>query len=733
MPLAWMGRRAARYLIVIGLVAACAYAIGKPQLPRIGFATAVAGVPVNRTAPTITGDQRLGGVLTCGRGTWDDPEGAPYAVEHQWVRDNQDLTGETSTTHTVVPADIGHGVRCDVRATGDYGTSEANSPTFYPPAPDALTPPRVSGDLRLGRTLTCTRGVWNDDGVPAYPTATAWLRNGAVIAGQTGTTYTVTTDDVGRQMQCRVSVLALASSTATGVYATAPIVKAIPQISGDPRLGGTLNCGRGTWDDEGLTPYATTKQWLRGNSEILGATGDDYTVRLADIGTYLSCRVRAADLTDSTSSAVYPTSPAQRSQPGIEGDPRLGRSLTCKRGTWDDAGRTGEYGVSYEWYRNNVFISEGASYPVADIDVNKSLRCQVTVEGISQSNTPTISGTPPDNLTVPTLSGDARLGRSLSCSRGMWDDPATPYVVTYQWLRNGAVIDGATNATYAITAADVNRGLSCRVTAASFTQATSSSVSVQPPEDFLPPRIEGDPRVGNQLTCTRGDWDDPAIPYAVTYQWYRGGTAIADATNATYTVTAAETGTYVQCRVRGRGLHHRQLAAGLHDDPGRRRHAGEPDRARDLRRPAPAPHAHLQPRQLERPGHAVPRELPLAARQRGDPRRDDEQLHDHERRHRPVAQLPGHGQRADHGHDPVDDADQPRTDPRPGRQRRPAPAPDALLQPRHAGTTTPPIATRSRIAGCATAPRSPAPRRTRTRSRRPTSAPASTARRAPRT
>ena len=123
------------------------YAIGKPQLPRIGFATAVAGVPVNRTAPTITGDQRLGGVLTCGRGTWDDPEGAPYAIEYQWVRDNQDLTGETGATHTIAPADIGHGVRCDVRATGDYGSTE---PTARP----STRPPRTPSH-RLGSAATC--------------------------------------------------------------------------------------------------------------------------------------------------------------------------------------------------------------------------------------------------------------------------------------------------------------------------------------------------------------------------------------------------------------------------------------------------------------------------------------------------------------------------------------------------------------------------------------------------
>ena len=98
------------------------------------------------------------------------------------------------------------------------------------------------------------------------------------------------------------------------------------------------------------------------------------------------------------------------------------------------------------------------------------------------------------------------------------------------------MIDGATSATYAITSADVNRGLSCRVTAAGFTNATSTSVGVQPPEAFLVPRIEGDPRVGSTLSCSRGDWDDPATPYAVTYQWYRGNTAITDATSATYTI-----------------------------------------------------------------------------------------------------------------------------------------------------------------------------------------------------
>ena len=274
MSLTWMGRRAVRYLIVLGLLALCVYAIGKPQLPRIGFATAVAGVPVNRTVPTLTGDQRLGGVLTCGRGTWDDPEGAA-------VRDRVPVGPRQPGPHRRDRRDAHdrrrrhRPRRCAAtsRATGDYGSTEADSPTFYPPAPDALTPPRLSGDLRLGRTLVLHPRHVERRRRPRLPDdAPRGCATAPSIAGQTAATYTVARrgrrppDAVPRQRPRRSRARPPPASTPT-----APIVRAIPQISGDLRLGGTLSCSRGTWDDEGLTPYATTKQWLRDGAEILGA------------------------------------------------------------------------------------------------------------------------------------------------------------------------------------------------------------------------------------------------------------------------------------------------------------------------------------------------------------------------------------------------------------------------------------------------------------------------------
>ena len=116
-------------------------------------------------------------------------------------------------------------------------------------------------------------------------------------------------------------------------------------------------------------------------------------VKLTDVNQSIACRVRAEALTDATSSTVSPTPPSERSQPGIEGDPRLGRTLTCTRGAWDDNGRDADYAVTYEWYRAGVFVSNGAQYAVTAVDVGKVLRCQVVVEGLTTSPSP--------NLTAP--------------------------------------------------------------------------------------------------------------------------------------------------------------------------------------------------------------------------------------------------------------------------------------------------------------------------------------------
>jgi len=67
--------------------------------------------------------------------------------------------------------------------------------------------------------------------------------------------------------------------------------------------------------------------------------------------------------------------------------------------------------------------------------------------------------------------------------------------------------------------------------------------------DYLAPVNTTAPAVTGTttLTCTQGIWQYSPTSYA--YAWLRGGTPIADATQSTYTVQAADSGTNVSCRV----------------------------------------------------------------------------------------------------------------------------------------------------------------------------------------
>lgn len=77
--------------------------------------------------------------------------------------------------------------------------------------PANVAPPVVTGIAAVGQTLSCSTGIWTN-GPSAF--SFAWLRNGAVIAGQAGSTYVVQSVDPGHAISCRVT-----ASNGSGSYA----------------------------------------------------------------------------------------------------------------------------------------------------------------------------------------------------------------------------------------------------------------------------------------------------------------------------------------------------------------------------------------------------------------------------------------------------------------------------------------------------------------------------------
>jgi hypothetical protein len=496
--------------------------------------------PENLVAPSVSGDPRVGGTLTCDRGRWDDTPDAPYEYQYFWVRGfGEEIDGAESAIYVVTGDDAGVELLCVVHALNGQLDSYQESGVVVGRAPEPRTAPVLMGPSRLGGQLRCTRGVWDDRDLPAYDTRFAWLRDDEVIDGAGTDRYTVTADDVGHAIACEVTAAGASGALSPVTVPAAPIALTPPAVSGAPRIGGTVSCSRGTWDDEGVAPYPVAYRWQRDGDEIAFATSSAYVISLGDAGHALSCAVTAAGMTEAASASVAVTDPANRIVPRVSGDPHVGRTVTCLPGTWDGP----DYAFEYAWQRSGGQIATGATYVVAAADVGAPLTCRATAHGRTAATSVAVVPTAPASLALPVVDGVPRLGRDLTCSAGTWDDT---YAYALSWVRDGAVV--GTGATRTVVPGDLAHELRCRVVAAGVTTVDSRPVAVPAPRSLSAPAISGDPIVGQVLACGTGGWD---ADYAYTSAWF-GGDGTPLNTGAAHTVAAGETELF--CRVTAAGL-----------------------------------------------------------------------------------------------------------------------------------------------------------------------------------
>jgi len=81
--------------------------------------------PVNTVAPVVSGSANYGSTLSTTTGTWTGLPTPGYS--YQWQRSGSNIGGATSSSYTLVQADVGFTIRCVVTATNVVGSSSANS------------------------------------------------------------------------------------------------------------------------------------------------------------------------------------------------------------------------------------------------------------------------------------------------------------------------------------------------------------------------------------------------------------------------------------------------------------------------------------------------------------------------------------------------------------------------------------------------------------------------------
>jgi len=552
-------------------------------------------VPVDTTAPSVTGATVQGQTLVTNPGAWS-PAATAYAYQWQRSADGTTwttITGATGASYLLGIADIGSQIRVLVTGSNQFGSaagavaSSAVGPVTSG-APFNTAAPVISGTADQGSTLSASTGTWSPAGTTynyQWQLSADGGNTWASISGATQSSYALIPADVGSDVRVAVTatnpygVTALSSALVGPVVSVPPVNSVAPAITGTDQRGYTLTAGPGTWSGTG---DLFTYQWQRstdgGNTwaSISGATTATYTVAVADEAALLRVAVTATDsqgtatLASAPTTMIAPFPPANTAVPTITGAAQRASILTGTPGVWTGSQNT----YTYQWQEDfgegfaNIAGATGLQYTLGTADEGAVVRLVVTAtnpDGVvmaPSAATATVPSSPPVNTTLPTVAGTAQRGSTLTATQGAWTGIGNTY--TYQWQNSpdGSTwtnVSGATGGTYPLTQADETFALRVVVTATNpdatvtATSAATAVVPASPPVNSAVPVVTGTAQRTSVLTATQGTWSGVGNTYSP--QWQRstdGGntwSAIGGATTDTYTLGFADEASEVRMLV----------------------------------------------------------------------------------------------------------------------------------------------------------------------------------------
>ena len=381
----------------------------------VSASTTKAGVgtpPANVSPPVVSGSAVEGQTLTVSTGSWKGD--TPMTFSFAWQRCDSAggscsaISGATDQTHTIVSADVGHTMRANVTASNSAGTgSQLSAATAVVSAgpPVNTDPPKVSGTLAIGDTLTATSGTWT--GAQPISISYQWERcdtNGGncnYIGGATGASYKVASADAGHRLIVVVTAKNSDGSkqavvTVGNLGGGAPVNTSAPRISGTLAIGHTLTVSSGSWS--GTQPITVSYQWQRCNTSggdcaaINGATSSRYTVTSDDSNHRLIVVVTGRNSIGSsqvvvTAGNVSGGPPVNTAAPKISGTLAIGDTLTVSTGSWSG---TQPITISYQWERcaanggdcNYINGATNAGYTITTADAGHRLIVVLTAKNV---------------------------------------------------------------------------------------------------------------------------------------------------------------------------------------------------------------------------------------------------------------------------------------------------------------------------------------------------------------
>jgi hypothetical protein len=239
-----------------------------PGYPTVTKTSSVSLKVMQATKPTISGEVRVGGVLTANRGTWS----AGATIDYQWYAAGVPIPGATTYRLTLSAAERDKRIMVEVTGTkSGFATYHAFSDLTLRVA--TTSKPTISGNYAVGSTLTAKPNTWTTGTRFSYQ----WLVDGVPISGATGSTLRLAVDQRDRRISVAVTGRRSGWPTITRMSGQSPRVATV----GDPSISFT------TWDTYSgkvTTMFGHGGRWTLGTTLSYQWIVDGRAVAGYDIG-----------------------------------------------------------------------------------------------------------------------------------------------------------------------------------------------------------------------------------------------------------------------------------------------------------------------------------------------------------------------------------------------------------------------------------------------------------------
>ena len=420
------------------------------------------------SVPVIVGTPAVAETVQAVAGRWSPGT----SLEYTWALDGIRLAGASEATLLLPPDARGKHVTVTVvgKLAGYHSRQETSAGVEVAEGRLEAGDPVILGEPHIGQTVRVDTGEWT----PGTSFGFEWSLDDEGAPALTGSEVFVTAEMVSRRLAVEVTGSKpgyLSVTKSASVMITPKSFDAAPQpvILGTPGVGKTLVLDLGEW-----SPAAThTVRWLLGGTPIAGATGAEYRVAESDAGGLVSVRVtgtRPGFLPTQVTSEPVEIPDVEEfvdaPNPLLEGTPVAGGALSVSLTGWFPA----PDGFVVRWLRDGHAVEgiEGTQYELGRDDIGAEIVAEVTAMRVGWRTTtrsslavgPVLGDA--FEVSPPVITGDALVGSVLTASAGLWSP--TPDSLTWQWLRNGVPVPGATETSYALTEADWDQEVSVLVT-----------------------------------------------------------------------------------------------------------------------------------------------------------------------------------------------------------------------------------------------------------------------------